>query len=521
MSKFNSKKPNVNTPNTTNLAGGKAFKQSMPLELVSFLLTSFMANTFYEKEAAARERLENLVGGQKDLRFAAQAIVYARREFGMRSVSHYGAATLAPLISGQPWAKDFYEAMVQRPDDMLETASIIFARGGKLPASMKKGFAAAFDRFNAYHLAKYRGEGKGLKMVDMVNYVHPKPTEANREALEALMAGTLKNTYTWEAQLSAAGGDDGKKKEVWAELIGSGKIGQFALLRNLRNIVMQSPEAIRPAVALLTDRTRIKRSLILPFRYITAFRELEKIGPVVSSEAVRHAMLGVASALDISCDNVPKFEGSTLVVLDVSSSMTSAMHTKFDATKTPAAIGALFSAVMMKAWNCDFMTFDGTARYVQYNPADSAVGIITRLHFTGGSTNFHSVFQTANKAYDRIILLSDMQGWVGNNAPVESFRAYKKKYNCEPVVYSFDLQNYGTMQFPESKVFCLAGFSDKIFDIMGMLEGGGVASLVKTVADLEFSTYLEPEKGKIFIDTTERYADPLADESYITGPKEE
>jgi hypothetical protein len=63
-----------------------------------------------------------------------------------------------------------------------------------------------------------------------------------------------------------------------------------------------------------------------------------------------------------------------------------------------------------------------------------------------------------------------MQGWIGGNSPVENFEIYKKKYNCNPFIYSFDLQGYGTLQFPESKVFCLTGFSEKIFDIMKLLE---------------------------------------------------
>ena len=36
--------------------------------------------------------------------------------------------------------------------------------------------------------------------------------------------------------------------------------------------------------------------------------------------------------------------------------------------------------------------------------------------------------------------------------------------------YSFDLAGYGTLQIPQKDVYCLAGFSDKIFDIMKYYE---------------------------------------------------
>ena len=63
-----------------------------------------------------------------------------------------------------------------------------------------------------------------------------------------------------------------------------------------------------------------------------------------------------------------------------------------------------------------------------------------------------------------------MQGFLGHTTPVKEFNEYKKKFNCNPYVYSWDLQGYSTLQFPEDKIFCLSGFSDKVFQIMSLLE---------------------------------------------------
>lgn len=461
----------ANQPDTVNLAGGQAHAQNPELELVSLLLTSFVSDSFYEKDAAARARLERLINAVDPL-FAARAAVYARREFGMRSVSHLAASMIAKRIGGKDWGFRFFDAVINRVDDMLEIGALTLANGGKLPNAMKRGFSAAIGRFDNYQLAKYRGEGKAFKLVDLVNLIHPVPNEKNQDALSQLIAGTLKSEGTWEASLSAAGqvegGADDKvaaKNKAWSELVGTGKISYFALLRNIRNIINQSPESVAAACALLVDAGRIKKSLVLPFRFMQAYDE---IAAMPQDKNTRKVIEAISAAMDISCNNVPGIEGETLVVLDVSSSMGCV-----EERKTPAGIGALFTAVMLKAWKCDLLTFDSTARYVQYNPTNSTLGIMENFSFPGGGTNFPSIFQTANKPYDRVIILSDMQawvGWAGNQTPANALREYKRKYGANPFVYSFDLKSYGTMQFPESRVAALAGFSDKIFDLMKLCE---------------------------------------------------
>ncbi|GAG04161.1 unnamed protein product [marine sediment metagenome] len=85
-----------------------------------------------------------------------------------------------------------------------------------------------------------------------------------------------------------------------------------------------------------------------------------------------------------------------------------------------------------------------------------------------------------NKPYDRIVILSDEQGWVGYKAPTKELAAYKEKYNCNPAIYSFDLQGYGTLMFPERSVYTLAGWSDKVFDIMKMF-GEDPNALINTI----------------------------------------
>lgn len=469
MSRFNTK--SAGTPLVENYAGGQANKQSAELELVSIMLTSFVSDGFYRSGDDTLLRLKELIAVVDPL-FVAKAAIYGRTKYGMRSISHVAASELAKRIGGQTWAKDFYNAVVYRADDMTEIVSYHKANNGKLPNSMKKGLATAFDKFDSYQLAKYRGEKKGTKLIDIVNLVHPVPVEKNADAIKQLVNGTLKSTETWESKLTAAGQSEdveSGKKEAWVSLIRENKLGYLALLRNLNNIMEQAPEVLNEALASLTNVDFIKKSLIFPFQYLVAYKQFVD----VNTKEARLITEALSTAIDISCNNVKdlNFDGNTLIAVDNSDSMTSPVsnskHMKM------SELGALFGIVLAKSINADIMEFGDFARYIQYNLSTHSMDFaanLANLNKVGHGTNFRSIFEVANKKYDRILLFSDMQAWVNYYTPKDVLKQYNQKFSANPFIYSFDLAGLGTMQFPENKVFCLAGFSDKIFQTMAMLE---------------------------------------------------
>ena len=474
MGKFSAtlKRPRTRT---VNLAGGSAYSETPKLELASILLTSFLKDKFYEREDQVVSRLINLITQAKDKKFVAKAAIYARTKFGMRSVSHLVAGELANQVKGEEWTKNFFDKVVHRADDITEILAYYLKNFGKpIPNSLKKGLAKAFDKFDQYGLAKYRGEGDEIKLVDAVNICHPVPTEKNGEALRQLVKGTLKcseDNETWESVSSS--GKFKTKKEKWEYIIDfwtKGKIKTyFAILRNARNVLEAGVDEVylNKFLEALTNREAIEKSLVLPFRYQTAIKEIEVIG---SSEA-RKVIKALNKAIDIACDNVPKFDGKTLIVLDTSGSMVG----------QPLDIGSLFAAVLIKGGNdVDFMGFSDHAYYMSLNNEDSTLTIAQTIQTKArsGGTNFNCIFTTANKAYDRIVILSDLQGWGSTQnswsniggSPDKTFADYKRKYNCNPKVFSFDLAGYGSLMFPEPNVYTLAGWSEKTLNIMQLLE---------------------------------------------------
>ena len=467
MAKFNERKEN----DVRNLAGGKAYKESNEMQLASLLLTSFGDDKFYQKENETYNRLEQLIE-VCDKEFVAKAIIYARKEFGMRTITHIAASMLAKHIGGATWGKNFYDKVVHRVDDILEIIACHISRKQKITNVMKKGFASALARFDEYQLAKYKGEGKTVKLVDVVNLVHPVQSEKNNGAIEKLINGELKSFDTWESELSAVGSDVEAKKTVWRRLLAENKLGYFALLRNLRNIIQLGDKKLKEmAFNAMLDEKSVKRSMLLPFRFSTAYDEMAKF----DSDAMRV----VSRACEIACNNVPKLEGKTLIALDVSGSMSSARV---------ADIASLFTAVLLKTNDCDLITFSDGAQYRMVNTDDSVMTIKNSIKYACGGTNFEAIFLTANKAYDRVILLSDMQAWLQDGwfvkSPKAAYEWYKREYNAPNCkFYSIDLAGYGTMQLPQPDVYCLAGFSEKIFDLMKHFEcdKNALVSAIKNV----------------------------------------
>jgi 60 kDa SS-A/Ro ribonucleoprotein len=517
MSRFNTETVGKKT---VNYMGAKAYRDSSEFELISAVLTSFAADAYYEKADARFERITNVLK-DVDPEFAAKVAIFARDEFNMRSMSHVLASELAPYASSKEWAKRFYEKIVVRPDDMMEIVSYLLAKKAKLPNALKKGFANAFAKFDEYQLAKYRGDGKSVKLVDIVNLVHPKPTDKNSVALKKLISGDLKSVDTWETKLTQAGQvakDDeekqGLKKEVWVDLVRSKKIGYFALLRNLRNILKDAPEIAKEACALLINRNLISKSRVLPFRYLSSYQEIEKtpekelIFEKDTDDNISKTLIlnAIEEAIGLSIDNLPLMEGRTLILSDNSGSMTGDSG------------GGSFVSAMSKTKSSDIANLFAVMYWTKAD--NTLVGlfgdrlIIPSLDRTKGLfENFKIIDKEKNKCgastergifdmfekliaektqVDTIVVFSDCQigdgcQWYdhqGNHGGDFNglFQTYKK-INPSVTVFSVNLKGYGTDVFSDD-VFKMSGWSEKIFDIMQVMkqDRNALISKIKSVS---------------------------------------
>lgn len=461
MSKFNVRKDNK----TQNLAGGKAFSMDAKIELVHAVLTTFLDDKFYESGEDRIDRLKTLIA-KNDPTFVAKLAYVARTEFNLRSVSHLLLGELAKTHNGDDLVKRAIVACAVRPDDLTELAAYV---GLPMPKQVKRGIRNALFKFNRYQLAKYKGENKGMSLVDLFNLVHPVARYANLEQKEAwgdLMTGKLVSTDTWESELSK-----NPSAEVWERLILEDKLGYMAMIRNLNNFVKYkiSKEAETKVLDKLTDTEEVKKSKQLPFRFYTAY---------TNAKGNRKFTDAISDAMDIAVSNTPNLEGKTLIAIDSSGSMSSCMDK-----------AAIFGATLMRAnVNADVILYDTSVKEYSKSSRIPVVELADSIikSAMGGGTQTSLVFDYArHKAikYDRIIIISDNESW--NEYHVQShYNEYKIELKTDPYVYAIDIQGYGTTDIQSPKVKHLCGWSERVLDFIGEVEKGN--SLIKHIEDCEF-----------------------------------
>lgn len=461
MTKFNTSPTNK----TTNRSGHAAYKMADKSKLVTQVLTSFFnEQKFYgDNSEEMKETIKAVIA--KEPQFVANLAVFARREFNMRSVAHVLTAFLAHEAEGKPFTRKVVKAVALRGDDVTEIMSCYLGLFGKpIPNALKKGIADVMQKFDEYTLAKYKGDGKALKMRDLLCLCRPTPKNAEQSAMwKRLLEGNLETPYTWETELSAKGNN----ADTWYNLIESGKVGYMALLRNLRNILTANPSNVNKVLQTIENPEMVKRSKQLPFRYLAAYKELANIGSSKVFDALENAV-------EASIANVPKLGGRTVIAVDVSGSMNSTVSQK--STMRCYEIAILLGLIANKI--CDdsiFYTFDTTIKKETVSHRTSILNEATRF-CCGGGTNMFLPFQEMMQKdieADRIIILSDNECNSGWNTPVQKLAdEYRRRTGNDIWVHAIDLQGYGTQQFYGRKTNIIAGWSEKVFNFILLAEQG-------------------------------------------------
>jgi 60 kDa SS-A/Ro ribonucleoprotein len=220
---------------------------------------------------------------------------------------------------------DTLTSVIQRADELAEFVAIYW-KDGRVPlsAQVKKGLAAAFPKFDEYALAKY-DRGGPIKLRDVLFLAHAKPRDEAQAALrKRLIAGELKTPDTWEVALSSGA----NKCEAWERLLREQKLGALALLRNLRN--MRETKVDESLV--LAALGEMSTSRVLPFRFLAAARYAPQW-----EEALEQAML--KSVAESEKHRGKALPGKTIVLVDVSGSMTAPLSQRSEMQRTDAAYG--------------------------------------------------------------------------------------------------------------------------------------------------------------------------------------
>lgn len=368
--------------------GGPARNISPELALRRSVLACLLwEDQFYEDGVEIAGRIRELVPEVKP-EAVADLAVEARGKMKLRHAPLLLVREMARQKDHRALVSRTLTQVIQRADELAEFVAIYW-KDGKTPlsAQVKKGLALAFLKFDEYHLAKYDRTGP-IRLRDVLFLCHAKPRDPEQAALwKRLIAGELQSPDTWEVALSAGA----NKREAWDRLLRERKLGALALLRNLRNIKQAGVDEALVLAALESMST----SRVLPFRFIAAARYAPQW-----EEPLERAMFS-------SLVGQEKLPGRTVLLVDVSGSMTYALSQRSEMLRTDAAYGL---AILLREI-CE--------KAIVYSFSDKLVEVPARRGFalrdavdasqSHSGTYLGKALAEIPEKYDRIIVITDEQ----------------------------------------------------------------------------------------------------------------
>jgi len=288
----------------------------------SVLACLLWESQFYEDGVEIAGRIQELVPRVAASQVAALA-VEAREKMKLRHAPLLLVREMARHKTHRAEVAETLARVIQRADELAEFVALYWKDGRTpLSAQVKKGLASAFTKFDEYGLAKY-DRAQPVKLRDVLFLCHAKPRdEAQAEVWKRLVRGELATPDTWEVALSS-GAD---KRAAWERLIRERKLGGLALLRNLRNMKQAGVSEDLVLGALRSMST----ARVLPFRFLAAARAMSEWPEW--EEALEAAMLASVRAQE-------KLPGKTVLLVDVSGSMTAPLSRRSEMLRTDAAYG--------------------------------------------------------------------------------------------------------------------------------------------------------------------------------------
>jgi len=257
----------------------------------------------------------------------------------------------------------------------------------------------------------------------------------------------------------------------------------MALLRNLHNILEAQVSHVYVAKVAyrLADAREIAKSKQLPFRFLSAYREVKGL----VSPHVPAILTALEEAVTASAAHIRGFDAETnvLIACDVSGSMQRSVSPK--STVQNFDISLMLGTLLQSRSKSVVTGLFGDTWKVINLPQQNVLANVIELHRREGevgyATNGYLVIKDLidrKVVMDKVMIFTDCQLWnnKGSGEPTSVLWAQYKRMAPNARLYLFDLAGYG--QTPvriEGDVSFIAGWSDKVFDVLAAIENGGSA----------------------------------------------
>lgn len=240
------------------------------------------------------------------------------------------------------------------------------------------------------------------------------------------------------------------------------------------------------------DEARARRDRIMQFLRAAHTRELmryrrrlKKMG-ISHNQHIRPFLDALEDAVRYSADNIPGFDADTRVLLASDTSGSMMQPVSRNSSVMCYHIGLFLSMLMKHRCKSAVTGMFGDFWKVYDMPSDNVlqntVDMTKREGEVGYGTNGFKVIEWLIKEgieMDKVMLFTDCQlwdsnSWYGDHSLPEYWKQYKEMVAPNARLYIFDLAGYGQspISMERDDVFCIAGWSDKVFDILAALERG-------------------------------------------------
>lgn len=449
----------VRPTDTTNRAGGRAYKLTDAEVLCQYVVTSTFSDVYY---ASAGEQLEEVKRVCKAVKptLVAKAAVYGREEGKMKDVPAFLCAYLAS-IGEIKLLRKIFPRVINNPKMLLNFVQII--RSG---VTGRKSFGSAVKRMIQDWITKRRGNQLFLasigysdpSLADVVKMVHPRPTSQEQSALFAYLLGgkldgadpemvvrknskgevvqeypftdlpPLTQEFEWfkfDNSLPLPDMDYRSltncklTKDHWKQIAKNMPWNTLRMNLNVlaRNGVFEDDSVTDYVARKLTNEQEIERWSVFPYQLMSAYLYTGSDVPTSVKNSLQKAM-------EIATKNVPVLGKRVGIAVDVSGSMQSPITGRRAGQESKVSCGhvAALVASSLARVNSEatVVSFGTTARVTPgFNAWDSVMTNTQKLmgegRHCGYGTNAGAAMEVFNrqpKPYDFIVYVSDMQSWV-------------------------------------------------------------------------------------------------------------
>lgn len=519
---FNETKESVaERTETTNHEGGTAYEPDSPeLALTKVVINNLLEDTYYE---SAEEQLESVqeqfeACAEENPEFVLKLAKYARQEENLRQIPQALIVLAANDERTKPYVRDYATGIMSRTDEPLDVVSFHVAYTGSrsIPNALAKGIEDAMHTWNEWQYAKWDQPNKEWQYRDLLNLVHPKPRDEERdEIFEAIAYGDLddypevdplKQEDTWESELSKD--DDRSKAEKYRESLDN--MGLFPRIRQARDM-LEAGVSAEEIYGDVTDEW-IRNSRLYPFRFYQAYKAVSGDGilsderdgafgglggfgsteetPDIPEAERREALDFLEHAMEVATENLPDVLEDTFVAVDTSGSMTSPVSS--DSDLECMEIASLFGALVYER-GADASAFASEIQEFHGDRRDSVATLMKEIQGmpVGGGTSGYLIPKALREhdrdSYNQVIVFTDMQMWGAgrNNSFRDEWNRYKEEVNPDASLYLVDLQNYGDLVTPEGAhdVYNISGWTENVIDFIDKMEN--VDAMVQTIEAVE------------------------------------